>query len=341
MPNALEAIWYRERPPPLALRVLARGFGLMVRLRHTGYSRGLFRTHRLARPIIVVGNLTVGGTGKTPLVIWLCERLRGLGIRPAVVLRGYGGDAIRRTQPRLVSPEDDPAAVGDEAVLLAARSGAPVIACPDRVRAAEVAIEQGAQIIVSDDGLQHLALARDVEIAVVDAGRSLGNGYLLPAGPLREPAARLARLDALVLNVDGLSHELGGATLVGPQPLLMRLAGDRIRPLSGAGDAVALASWGGRRVHAIAGIGHPERFFSLLRAAGLEVVPHPFPDHHRYRAHDLEFGEPLPLLMTEKDAVKCRAFVGGDRWFVPVEAQFADADAAALIALIQARTQAA
>ena len=341
MPSALEHIWYRERPPPLALRVLARGFGLVVQLRRTGYRSGLFRSHRLGRPVIVVGNLTVGGTGKTPLVIWLCERLRGLGLRPAVVLRGYGGDAIRRAQPRLVSADDDPTAVGDEAVLLAARSGAAVIACPDRVRAAQQAIEHGADVIVSDDGLQHLALARDVEIAVIDAARSLGNGYLLPAGPLREPAARLARLDALVLNVNGLQTGRTTPYLATHRPFTMRLAGDRLLPLNGVGDALALASWRGRRVHAIAGIGHPERFFAQLSAAGLEVVAHPFPDHHRYRARDLQFHESLPLLMTEKDAVKCRRFDGADRWFLPVEAQFADADAEALMMLIQARTRAA
>jgi tetraacyldisaccharide 4'-kinase len=340
VPSALEAIWYRERPPPLALRLLARGFALAVQLRRSGYARGLLRSHRLARPVIVVGNLTVGGTGKTPLVIWLCEQLRRLGLAPAVVLRGYGGEAIRRSEPRLVAAEDDAAAVGDEAVLLAARSGTPVIACPDRVRAAQRAIELGAQVIVSDDGLQHLALARDVEIAVIDASRALGNGYLLPAGPLREPAGRLARLDALVLNVDG--HSSGAsATPFGAQPLIMRLGGDRLYPLHGTSPAVALASWCGRRVHAIAGIGNPERFFAYLRSEGLEVVPHPFPDHHRYRAPELEFAEPLPLLMTEKDAVKCRAFSGPERWFLPVEARFADADAAALMALIQARIRAA
>lgn len=341
MPSALEHIWYRERPPPLALRVLARGFGLVVQLRRTGYRRGLFKSHRLARPVIVVGNLTVGGTGKTPLVIWLCTRLRGLGLRPAVVLRGYGGQAIRRARPRQVRADDDPVAVGDEAVLLAARSGSAVVVCPDRVRAAQLAIAQGAQIIVADDGLQHLALARDVEIAVIDAGRSLGNGYLLPAGPLREPAARLTRLDALVLNVDGLPPERTSSHALAPTSFTMRLAGDHLWPLNGAGAGLALASWRGRRVHAIAAIGHPERFFAHLRAAGLEVIAHPFPDHHRYRAQDLEFREPLPLLMTEKDAVKCRRFDGADRWFLPVEAQFADADAEALMALIRARTRAA
>ena len=340
MPSALQAIWYRERRPPLALRVLARGFGLMVQLRRTGYSRGLFRSHRLSRPVVVVGNLTVGGTGKTPLVIWLCQRLLRLGVQPAVVLRGYGGDAIHRSQPRLVRVDDDPAAVGDEAVLLAGRSGCPVFVCPDRVRAAELAIEQGAQVIVSDDGLQHLALARDLEIAVIDAARSLGNGYLLPAGPLREPADRLAQLDALVLNVAGLPDPQRTASALASRSFAMRLDGDRLCPLSGMPDALALASLRGRRVHAIAGIGHPERFFAHLRAAGLEVIAHPFPDHHRYRAEDLEFGESLPLLMTEKDAVKCRRFDGTDRWFLPVEAQFADADAEALMGLIRARTHA-
>ena len=309
-----------------------------MQLRRTGYRRGLFKSHRLARPVIVVGNLTVGGSGKTPLVIWLCEQLRRSGLAPGVVLRGYGARRMRQSEPRVVSTDDDPAAVGDEAVLLSARTGVPVVVGHDRVRAAQRAIAAGAEVIVSDDGLQHLALARDVEIAVIDAGRSLGNGYLLPAGPLREPAARLARLDALVLNVDGLAHaDSAAASTLTPTPFTMRLSGDRLWPLRGAVDAQALANWRGRRVHAIAGIGHPERFFAQLAAAGLEVIAHPFPDHHRYRAQELEFREPLPLLMTEKDAVKCRRFDGADRWFLPVEAQFADADAEALMALIQGR----
>lgn len=341
MPSALEALWYRDRRPPLALRLMASAFGLMVRLRRAGYRRGLLRTHRLSRPVIVVGNLTVGGTGKTPLVIWLCQRLRQLGLRPAVVLRGYGGAAVRRSEPRLVGPDDDAAAVGDEAVLLAARSGVPVIACPDRVRAARLAIEQGAQLIISDDGLQHLALGRDLEIAVVDGARGVGNGYLLPAGPLREPADGLARLDALVLNVSDAAAQPRTEPAFGPRPLLMRLTGDELWPLSRAQARLPLSSLRGRRVHAIAGIGHPERFFAKLRAAGLEVIAHPFPDHHHYGAQELAFPEALPLLMTEKDAVKCRAFDGTDRYFLPVEAQFAQADAERLLALVRAHTRCA
>jgi tetraacyldisaccharide 4'-kinase len=332
-------MWYRERRPPGALRVLAQLFGLGVRLRRAGYRRGLLQRHRVAKPVIVVGNISVGGTGKTPLVIWLCERLGALGLHCGVALRGYGGRAARAAASQLVGPDSDAAVVGDEAMLLARRTSALVAVCRDRVRAAQHLAAAGADVIICDDGLQHLALARDFELAVVDAGRVFGNGYLLPAGPLREPPERLAQLDAVVLNVDGLEEataRTNRAQLL--TPFIMRLTGERLWPLSGQGSSIALASLAGRRVHAVAGIGHPERFFARLTAAGLQLIAHPFADHHRYQPHELEFGDDLPLLMTEKDAVKCLRFQTANRWFLPVTASLTDADAAALMERLKAVT---
>jgi tetraacyldisaccharide 4'-kinase len=328
----LQAIWYASTPPPWPLRVLSHLFGQIVRLRRAAYARGVCMSRRVARPVIVVGNVTVGGSGKTPLVIWLAQQLGERGHRPGVVLRGYGGAAATGRVPCLVTPDSDVAVVGDEALMLRLCTGVPVVVGRDRVGAAERLLATGVDVIIADDGLQHLRLARDFEIAVIDATRGLGNGYLLPAGPLREPAERLSQVDAVVINGEdrGPPAAAGVATA-----LVMRLGGEWMRALTGGGDAVALSSLAGQRVHAVAGIGNPRRFFAQLAAAGLKVVEHAFPDHHRYRAADLEFNDGLPLLMTEKDAVKCRAFAAANRWYLPVAVSFAGADGEALMARLQ------
>jgi tetraacyldisaccharide 4'-kinase len=336
----LQAIWYGGTSPPWPLRTLSRVFGLAVRLRRAAYARGLCSSRRVAKPVIVVGNLTVGGSGKTPLVIWLAQQLRERGLHPGVVLRGYGGMAVTGRVPCLVTPDSDAAVVGDEALLLRLRTGVPVVVGRDRVGAAQRLIAAGVDVIIADDGLQHLRLARDFEIAVIDGARGLGNGYLLPAGPLREPAERLARVDAVVINGErGASVDAAGAdahAMAGAAPgFVMRLSGEWLRTLAGNAEPVALASLAGRRVHAVAGIGNPARFFAQLAAAGLEVIAHAFPDHHRYRAAELEFDDGLPLLMTEKDAVKCRPFAAANRWYLPVTASFAAADGSALLARLQ------
>jgi tetraacyldisaccharide 4'-kinase len=274
----------------------------------------------------------VGGSGKTPLVIWLAQQLRERGLRPGVVLRGYGGSAARGRVAQLVAADSDVGVVGDEALVLRARSGVPVAVGRDRAGAAQLLLAAGVDVIIADDGLQHLRLARDFEIAVVDAERGVGNGYLLPAGPLREPAARLSTVDAVVLNGEGTeSFGLAGVK----RAYVMRLSGEWLRTLAGTEELMALSSLAGRRVHAIAGIGNPQRFFAQLAAAGLEVVAHAFPDHHRYRAAELEFGDELPLLMTEKDAVKCRPYAAANRWYLPVAASFSGTDGSALLARLQ------
>jgi tetraacyldisaccharide 4'-kinase len=341
----LPALWYRSAPPPpLALRALSWLFAVAMRVRRRAYARGWLRSQQLEAPVIVIGNLNVGGSGKTPLAIWLVMQLRAAGYKPGLVLRGYGGAAARGKQALRVEPDSDPVQVGDEALLLRRRTAEPVAVCRDRVRAANLLLAQGVDVIVADDGLQHLALARNFEIAVIDGERGFGNGYLLPAGPLREPARRLASVDAVVVNGEGqywreLAAAAGAgrateptAVLAGPgRPFTMRLRGERLAALGGANQAIALSSLAGQRVHAVAGIGNPQRFFAQLRAAGLELIEHAFPDHHRYRAAELAFDDAMPLLMTEKDAVKCSAFGGPNRWYLPVTAEFATAEAAALL----------
>ena len=267
------------------------------------YKTGLRSVHVLPVPVIVVGNVTVGGTGKTPFVLWLCARLAAAGLRPGIVLRGYKGH--NRGVLR-VGADHDPAWAGDEAVLLARHAMGPVIASRDRVAGARALIAAGCDVIVADDGLQHYRLGRHVEIGILDGVRRFGNGQCLPGGPLREPRSRWERLDFRVTQGDAAPGEWS-----------MRLAGDRAYAVGGQAE-VALADL--RRVHAVAGIGHPERFFQSLEKQGLEVVSHPFPDHHRYTAKDLRFATDDPVVMTEKDAVKCERLGRPGLWYVPVQA---------------------
>jgi tetraacyldisaccharide 4'-kinase len=336
----LQGVWYAQGRPPWPLRFLAGLFGAAVRTRAALYRHGWLTARRLGRPVVVVGNLTVGGSGKTPLVVWLSEQLCSAGRRPGVILRGYGGSAAASGTALRVEPDSDPAVVGDEALLLRVRTAATVAVCRDRVRAAQLLLDAGADVLIADDGLQHLALPRCFELVVVDAERGFGNGYLLPAGPLREPTSRLARIDALVIH--------GSQPLRQPLPreasparYAMQLRGQWLRPVASAGRAeagsahLALSALAGRRVHAIAGIGNPQRFFEQLRAAGLQPIEHPFADHAQLRPEQLQFADGLPVLMTEKDAVKCRAFGGSNRWYLPVAASFSEADTRALRGALQ------
>ena len=310
--------WHDGQRVPLHARLLAMLYGGGVRLRRGLYRRGWLRTQRVAAPVIVVGNFTAGGSGKTPLVIALVKHLHEAGWNPGVASRGYGRSDPGT--PRWVEAGSDPRSHGDEAVLIARRSGARVRVDADRVAAAQALVDAGCDVVVCDDGLQHLRLHRDIGIEVIDGARRYGNGRLLPAGPLREPPDQADPPDFRVVN-HGAVAEWPQATL-GEWPL--RQAFGHPFPLHGA-RARPFATFAGRRVHGVAGIGHPERFFDLLRAQGLGVVPHPFPDHHDYRAEDLRFNSELPIFMTEKDAVKCAAFAPEDSWCVPIEARLPDA----------------
>ena len=329
----LQQIWYGGATAPWWLRALSAVFGMLVRARRALYARGWCRAIRVAVPVIVVGNINVGGTGKTPLVIWLAGRLAALGLPVAVVSRGYGRRGRRGLVPLLASSSANE--VGDEPLVIARRAQCPVYVGSDRVRAAQAAIAAGAAVVIADDGLQHLRLARDVEVALADTQRGFGNGALLPAGPLREPATRLDTVSAVVWSVESFGPGAGQRWEPLQRPgLRMLLAGSELQAVGSSGRGCALASLAGQRVHAVAGIGNPRRFFASLRAAGLQPIEHPFPDHHHYRAADLQFADTLPVIMTEKDAVKCHAFAPAQCWYLPVTARFAPGDENALLGRI-------
>ncbi len=305
----VESQWRRTGPLALLGLPFALLFRQLVALRRAAWHLGLRRSYRAPCPVIVVGNLTVGGSGKTPLVLWLAQWLRGQGWCPGIVSRGYGGRA--RHWPQQVRPDSDPRVVGDEAVLLARQGDCPVCVGPDRGAAVEALLmHSDCDIVIADDGLQHYALARDIEIVVIDGQGGFGNGLMLPAGPLREPVSRLRSVDLVVCN---------GECRTDAHRMRMRPTGAvalhdecRVRPLE---------DWRGERVRAIAGIGRPERFFDMLRRQGLRVEAVAFPDHHDFSAADLAFDDDLPLLMTEKDAVKCRRLIHrDDTWVVRIEA---------------------
>lgn len=308
----IERHWQHDTVLSRALLPLAGLYRVGVRARRALYRGGWRASVRAPAPVVVIGNITVGGTGKTPLVLWVAHHLQAHGWHPGIVTRGYGGRAGR--WPQVVTAHSDPGQVGDEPVLLARRSGVPVVADPDRPRGVRWLLAHECDVIVSDDGLQHYRLARDLEIVVLDGARGLGNGRCLPAGPLREPPARLAEADARVVNGTG-----------GAGDWRMQLVPLRLRRVVNPEDAMPLEAFRGRTVHALAGIGHPPRFFALLRGLDMEVIEHPLPDHHRFRASDLEFGDDRDILMTEKDAVKCRELAADRAWYVEIEARPEDA----------------
>lgn len=314
MERWLQRIWYGGGGAWLL--PLSALFALGTALRRRLHRAGLLRVRHAGPRVVVVGNLSVGGTGKTPLVLWLAAALLERGLRVGIAARGYGGSS---TRARLVSPEASAAEVGDEPALMARRRLCPVAVGRDRA-AAVAALGPDIDIAILDDGLQHYALARDVEIAVVDGARGLGNRRLLPAGPLREGPWRFATVDAVVVNGAGFEH---------PGALHMELVPGEAVALAG-GSRRPLDDFLGRRVHAVAAIGNPGRFFALLRARGLEVVEHPLADHADWRRAGLGHGGET-LLMTEKDAVKSPGDGRVDAWYVPVAARFAADDAQRLL----------
>ncbi len=305
----LQAIWYDGATPPWWMRALTPVYATLSNLRRRLYAAGILRRERLSVPVVVIGNITIGGTGKTPLVIALVQALRARGWNPGVVGRGYAGTAQTSTR---VDAQSDPQTVGDEACLIFQASQTPVIVGRDRVTAARELLRTAQlDVLIADDGLQHYRLARDIEICVIDGARRFGNGRLLPSGPLREPMARLSAFTYRVCN--------GGVAAAGE--IAMKLDGDAAVSLRDPEQRRTLRDFSGQRVHAVAGIGNPARFFAQLRASGIDPVEHAFADHHPFVAADLDFGDTLPVLMTAKDAVKCRGFARSGWWSVPVQAQ--------------------
>ncbi len=267
-------------------------------------------------------------------VFALVARLRAEGWTPGVASRGHGRED--EATPRWVDADSAASQVGDEPLLIARATDAKVRVDRDRVAAAKALVAAGCDIVVCDDGLQHYRLARDIEIEVQDARRRYGNGRLLPAGPLREPVERAADCDFRVLNL-GVASEADAQRDSGLGEWPMRLQVGAAQPLHG-GRAQPLSAFAGQRVHAVAGIGDPERFFSMLREAGIAVVPHAFPDHHAYVAADFEFGSRLPVLMTVKDAVKCTDLTDAQAFMVPVDAVLPEAFWVALLERLPARS---
>lgn len=316
MKGRLQRLWYRRSFWHVPLLPASWLFGGLVWLRRTLYRLGWLKSVALPVPVVVVGNISVGGTGKTPLVLWLIAFLRRNGFHPGVVSRGYGGAGAR---PQPVTPDSAPAQVGDEPVLLARRGGCPVWVGRDRVAAAQALLRahRECDVLLSDDGLQHYRLRRDVEIAVVDGARRFGNGLLLPAGPLREGVRRLDSVDAVVVNLGNDPAERPGPGR--GREYSMGLRGRMFYNLAQPKLRLAPEELRGKRLHAVAGIGNPQRFFDFLRDLGLAVTEHAFPDHHPYCPGDLHFAHADAILMTEKDAVKCARFGCGDCWALAVE----------------------
>jgi tetraacyldisaccharide 4'-kinase len=334
--SKIEAMWYGGAAP-LWIAPFSFVYGAIMAVRHGLYRIGLRHRIRVGVPVVVVGNLTVGGTGKTPLAAWLSTHLAACGLRVAIVSRGYGGRARGVTRVTVHSRASE---VGDEPLLLARRAQATVFVGRDRVAAAKEAVADRADIVICDDGLQHLALKRDCEIVVIDGQRGFGNGSLLPRGPLRERPRRLRSVNAVVVNGAVSRSGFHLPNFVKGTHFTMNLRPGDAWPVRGGGSLRALASFRGAGVHAVAAIGNPQRFFDMLRSAGLTIYEHPMPDHHRFKPGDLNFGDALPVLMTEKDAVKCAAFADERCWFVPVTADFAEGEARELIDLVLARVQA-
>lgn len=311
--RVIEYFWYRLRPAHLLLFPLSLVFGAIVSLRRLAFRQGWKRSERMPVPVIVVGNISVGGTGKTPVVLWLVDLLRANGYRPGIVTRGYGGSE----QLHEVRPDGDARTSGDEPLLLAKRAQVPVFAGRARVAAARalLAAHPDCDVIVGDDGMQHYALQRDFELAVVDAERRFGNGLLLPAGPLREPVRRLRDADAVIINGDEDLPQVEAPRF------RMKLAGTTFHNVADPSLQVTADQLRDRPLHAVAAIGNPARFFTHLERLSLQFRRHPFPDHFAFRAEDLAFADEETVLMTEKDAVKCTAFAKALWWYLPVAAE--------------------
>ncbi len=310
----IHRVWYEGGTAHWLLLPFSGLFWLLIVLRRCLYRFGIMGSHSAPVPVIIVGNITAGGTGKTPVTIWLACEMQARGFSPGIVSRGYGGSKSGTSMR--VDAASDPRVVGDEPVLIANRTGCPVVVDRNRVKAAEMLVEDGADLIIADDGLQHYRLARTYEICVIDGSRGLGNRRLLPAGPLRETLSRLNEVDQVIVN--GKLRATKGASVVEQNALNFELVASEACRLNGS-LARPLAGFAGKTVHGVAAIGNPRRFFDLLRAHDMQVIEHAFPDHAELGTKDLNFGDDFDILMTEKDAVKIGSSASDKLWKVPVE----------------------
>jgi tetraacyldisaccharide 4'-kinase len=320
--------WYSKAKWLYALWPLSLLYRLIVVLRKRAFDAGLLKIYRSTKPLIVVGNITVGGTGKSPLVCYLAQALSEHGLHPGVVSRGYGA-TIGKRQVREVFRHSLASEVGDEPLMLKRRLDCPLFVSPSRVLAVKALEKAGCDVIISDDGLQHYAMARDIEICVFDGKRFWGNGHLLPMGPLREPLQRLRNLPFIVIN-GGEDQQLPvlAETVSSQSCFNMSLLAEQLVSLNDHTTAMPLDVLTGKTVHAVAAIGNPERFFTTLEMAGLCIIRHVFPDHHAYRSEDFAFLKDVSseqlLIMTEKDAVKCQALRLKNAWYLPVNARLTE-----------------
>lgn len=319
----IENIWYTKHPFGIVLLPLSWFYSLIIILRRLCYQSGLIAVNQIDVPVIIVGNISVGGTGKTPLVIWLADYFKKKGFNPGIISRGYGGKLSGKSQQ--VRPDSNPGLVGDEPVLIAKRTHCPVAIAVQRRRAAEELIEHcDCDLILCDDGMQHYSLGRDIEIAVIDGQRRFGNGRCLPAGPLREPISRLNSVDLVVSKYIAGRHEYKMEYQYGD--LVSLLDPEYTIPIS---------SLNGQSVHAISGIGNPDRYYSYLRNNKLHIINHEFPDHYPFTKNDVNFDDGLPVVMTEKDAVKCNDFATKNHWYLPISATLPDSFTYRLEALMK------
>lgn len=330
----IHRVWYKGAAFGWLMLPLSALYWLVTTSRRFLYRCGILKTEKLSVPVVVVGNITAGGTGKTPIVIWLAQELRAREFSPGIVSRGYGGSATSATVR--VDRHSEPAVVGDEPVLLARHSGCPVSVDSDRVRAAKALVNEGADVIIADDGMQHYRLARDYEICLIDGARGLGNRRLLPSGPLRELPQRLSEVDQVLVNGVMTATERQSVAEQNAIPFevvaveVCRLNESLTRPIE---------RFAGTTVHAVAGIGNPARFFALLRSFDIQVIEHPFTDHAVLQPSDLQFGDDLAVFMTEKDAVKIGRHVEDKIWYVPVTVSIEPALALPMIEQIDSRLQ--
>lgn len=308
MSQALVKAWYQGHWALTLLKPLSLLYSGITSVRRWGYQQGYLSSQRFDLPVIVVGNITAGGTGKTPLTLAIVDYLKQQGYRPAIVSRGYGGQT---DYPAQVTINSSAQQVGDEPLLMFLQSRVPVVVAPKRAEAvAYLQDKQLADVVVCDDGLQHYALARDIEIAVIDGARGLGNGKLLPEGALREAPSRLNSVDFIVVNGQGYTH---------PQAFRMTLQASAWQMVGDFANKEPPKP--SQTIHAVAGIGNPQRFFMQLEQQGFTLIKHPFTDHHQFTRQDVDFSDNLPIVMTAKDAVKCQAFANDKMWQVPVVAQ--------------------
>jgi len=333
MYNWLHRIWYQGGAGYRLLLPFTGLYWLLVSLRRGLYEYGVLGSRRAVAPVIVVGNITTGGTGKTPVVVWLARELKARGFSPGIVSRGYGGS--KSPASMRVDVASDPAVVGDEPVLLAKRTSCPVVVDADRMRAAEMLVADGADVVIADDGLQHYRLARNYEICVIAGARGLGNRFLLPAGPLRESLARLNDVDQVLFNGPLRSSD-AALSVVEQNALVFELVASEVCRLNGSLSR-PIGRFAGTTVHGVAAIGNPQRFFNMLREHNMQVIEHAYPDHAALSSHDLQFGDHFDVLMTEKDAVKLGTAVADKFWTVPVELRMDESLSRPWLAQIESR----